>query len=162
MTCGCGGARQLGEGMAAALMAANDTSNTTAEALVGAFFVAGRTCGPPNALSSHSFGEARSKYVTSTCYFIGPVLAAPLRNPMFQQVLQATADARVASDSWGSGALLGAMLDCAAGGLSAQRPPSWLYQGLGPLPSPAVAGAHAPAQSPTTVVVASSGRRLMA
>ena len=77
---------QLGEGMAATLLAtrgANDTA-AVAQALVGAFFAAGRTCGPPNALSSHSANETRAKYLTSTCYFIGPVIMAPMRNPAFQ------------------------------------------------------------------------------
>lgn len=55
-----------------------------AQALIGAFFAAERTCGPPNSLSSHSANEARAKYMTSTCYFIGPVIMAPMRNPAFQ------------------------------------------------------------------------------
>lgn len=148
---------QLGEGLAATLLA-EDSAEGAAEALLGAFFAAGRTCGPPNALSSHSAQEARAKYLASTCYFIGPVIAAPLRNRAFQAVLRKTAAARLASDAWASGALLGAIQDCVAGGMAAQRPPAWLYQGFGPLPA---AAAPAPAQ-PTAAAVATAGRRLRA
>ena len=72
--------------MAATLLATRGDNDTAAaaQALVGAFFAAGRTCGPPNALSSHSANETRAKYLASTCYFIGPVITAPMRNPAFQ------------------------------------------------------------------------------
>jgi hypothetical protein len=127
--------------MASSLLAANST-NEAAEALLGAFFAAGRTCGPPNALSSRSATQARTKYKNATCYFIGPVIAAPMRNPTFSYMLNAVAGARLASDAWASGALLGGIVDCVAGGHAAQTPPDWLYQGFGPL---SIAPAYAPA-----------------
>ncbi|KAK9826148.1 hypothetical protein WJX81_000457 [Elliptochloris bilobata] len=52
-----------------------------------------------NGRSAPCPGEARSKYVSSTCYFVGPVIAAPLRNPAFQAVLQQVATARLAYDA---------------------------------------------------------------
>ena len=79
-----------------------------------------------------------------------------------QATLRQVAAAQLAKDSWGSGALLGAMQDCAAGGARTQRPPAWLYQGFGPLaPVAAPAAVGTPFLAPAWQAGAAvAGRRL--
>ena len=43
------------------------------DAVLGAMFIAGRSCGPPNALSSSTLAAIEAKYVESVCYYAGPI-----------------------------------------------------------------------------------------
>ena len=110
-------------------------------------------------LSSHGWG-ARCQSpsiasIQSRCTSSSSVAAR-------QATLQQVAATQLAVDAWGSGALLGAMLDCVAGGGHAQRPPAWLYQGFGPLaPVAAPASVGTPFLAPAgRAGAAAAGRRL--
>lgn len=43
------------------------------DTVLGAMFIAGRSCGPPNALSSSTLAAIEEKYVESVCYYAGPI-----------------------------------------------------------------------------------------
>ena len=49
-------------------------ASSTTDMLLAAMFVAGRSCGPPDALSSSTLAAIQEKYVNSTCYYAGPIL----------------------------------------------------------------------------------------
>lgn len=43
------------------------------DTVLGAMFIAGRSCGPPNALSSSTLAAIEQKYIESVCYYAGPI-----------------------------------------------------------------------------------------
>lgn len=47
--------------------------SSVTDAVLGAMFIAGRSCGPPNALSSSTLAAIQQKYVESVCYYAGPI-----------------------------------------------------------------------------------------
>lgn len=51
-------------------------SSIMTDTLLAAMFVAGRSCGPPDALSSSSLAAIRQKYINATCYYAGPIFRA--------------------------------------------------------------------------------------
>ena len=50
------------------------------DTVLGAMFVAGRSCGPPDALSSSTLAAIRQKYINATCYYAGPILRTITKN----------------------------------------------------------------------------------
>ena len=55
-------------------------SSIVTDTILAAMFVAGRSCGPPDALSSSSLAAIRTKYINSTCYYAGPIFRAVTNN----------------------------------------------------------------------------------
>lgn len=55
-------------------------SSIITDTLLAAMFVAGRSCGPPDALSSSSLAAIRQKYINATCYYAGPIFRAVTNN----------------------------------------------------------------------------------
>lgn len=58
----------------------------------------------------HSKEQAEQKYLNSTCYYIGPILApAASASAALGQLLNATVAVTEVQDPWGSGTVLKAM-----------------------------------------------------
>jgi len=55
-------------------------ASIVADTVLGGMFVAGRSCGPPDALSSSTLAAIRQKYINSTCYYAGHILRAITNN----------------------------------------------------------------------------------
>ena len=72
------------------------------DAVLAAMFVAGRSCGPPNALSSSTLAAIKQKYVDSVCYYAGPIFRSITDNntvdiPCYNSTFEA--DIRLVSSS---------------------------------------------------------------
>lgn len=55
-------------------------SSIMTDTVLAAMFIAGRSCGPPDALSSSTLEAIREKYINATCYYAGPIFRAVTNN----------------------------------------------------------------------------------
>ncbi|KAK9807958.1 hypothetical protein WJX73_007897 [Symbiochloris irregularis] len=116
---------------------ANISGATVSDTILGALFVAGRTCGPPNALTSSLQSSVVAKYLNGTCFYIGPILDQLLIQngstiPSFNETYNSDLALANVTDPYVTAPVLTAYNDCLQGPKSLQNPPSWLYYSFGP------------------------------
>ena len=106
--------------------------------LAAGLFAAGRTCGPPGALTADSYAAVVAKYLNSTCFYVGPILDSLAANsragPTFNITFNYGISLANTSDPYTTSPVLQAYQEC-RGNLTAQQIPVWLGYNYGPVVS---------------------------
>ena len=116
------------------------TSVVVADTVLGGLFIAGKSCGPPNALTSSYQSSVIAKYLNATCFYIGPIIREITLNntrniPAWNRTFTYDLTLSNQTDPYVTNPVLTAYDQCVRGPISLQAVPSWLYYSFGPVVS---------------------------